>query len=124
MEGVRQAFVICGMMCFTLALIFCLGVVGGGGLWFGFAVKALSAWGAWSLFVSLLISLYQWTQRPWRSGTSQYQTLKKHTYKHLKEDPENIVKNQQAFYLSAERCNVDRNTAVKDWYLICREVDL
>lgn len=115
--------VLCAMVLLCLAIVCYLGVLGGGSQMFRTAGKALNLGAILCTLMASFDMLYASVKRPWRSGSAEYQKAKRDAYKALKENPEKATAIQQAFYLKAEECNVSRDTAVKDWYLIAGEAN-
>ena len=71
---------------------------------------------------SWAVSFIIWFERPWRSGTAQYQRLKNLTYTQLKSNLDDKERIKQVFYISAERCNVAHNTYEKDFGLMLEDL--
>lgn len=76
----------------------------------------LSVAGMVSSLVMLFYSTYK--ERPWRSGSYQYQKLKHATFAKLKSNLDDEVRIRQAFYIGAESCGVVQNIYCKDFELM------
>lgn len=72
--------------------------------------------------VLIITELFERVTRPWRSGSAQYQRLKDTTYTQLKSNLDDAERIKQAFYLSAEKCNVTHNIYEKDFYLMLEDL--
>lgn len=71
---------------------------------------------------SWAVSFIIWFERPWRSGTAQYQRLKNVTYTQLKSNLDDKERIKQVFYLNAEKCNVAHNIYEKDFGLMLEDL--
>lgn len=71
---------------------------------------------------SWTVSFISWLERPWRSGSAQYQRLKNVTYTQLKSNIEDAERIKQVFYMNAEKCNVTHNTYEKDFGLMLEDL--
>lgn len=71
---------------------------------------------------SWTVSFISWLERPWRSGSAQYQRLKNVTYTQLKSNIEDAERIKQVFYMNAEKCNVTHNTYEKDFGLMMEDL--
>ena len=78
----------------------------------------LSVTGMVGSLVMLFYSTYK--ERPWRSGSYQYQKLKHATFAKLKSNLDDEVRIRQAFYIGAETCGVVQNIYCKDFELMKR----
>ena len=115
------AFSACVLL--AVSIILFLALMGGGGLWALYSAKTFLILSLVLFGIAVIIALYQSYKRPWRSGSKEYQKLKRTTYKQLKATPCLKVGIAQAFFMDAEHLGIVRNVYMKDFDLMWKDVN-
>lgn len=111
---VTVLFLFCG-------IVFALVSIGGGEKVYSVFGIVFSSLGLISVMVMSMVANYM--PRKLRSGSPQYQKLKRTTFAQLKTNIDDAERIKQVFYLDAENCGVMKNIAEKDFQMMLEALE-